>query len=448
MDEDEVDYVEEEEEVGDEDDYDYEDQEEEEDEDRIDSPVASKGDLEEEDQEDTLDSLLLHRLQHGDVEDDRRGGEGGGEKKKTRTMTKQTATGLFGEPRQNELALEAVKAFAAAREPAATKEDAFARYMEGLESFRKLALQSDLYLQLDASLRFVVYEGFRLSKRMGGGEGGTDAATQLLAKMRNFVKDFKSQAAQTVGMALCLRIGSAAMSQLKLFCDRPLRNNQSNLVTVDYYRGRWAAIEGRTEDAIRAFRKTYYGIPDSVAERGKHAFANKKRAFEKLLPLMLITGKYPKRKLLERYNLAWRYDSLIAAVKSGDLRRLGAELDKQNDYFLRMNCLTLLSVSLTAIIRQHVLRIVSKELQSNVLPLSVVGSLSCWHVDPKFVRTEEDRENYMMFVASDLISRGLVKGKITLDGTKGPCLVLDSSAFKPFPTLHASSPASFKLSKW
>lgn len=317
---------------------------------------------------------------------------------------------------------------------------AFTVYMQVLDQFYKLVTRGELQNELENTLNYLCFESARLSKRIRN--DGNKATETLLSKMRIFLAKLKSPASQVVGLALCLRIGSGAMSNLKVFFESKTKETAWSRVTISYYRARLAAIEGRIGDAARLLEESYTGIPMTIAVPGSHAFANKKRAFERLVPFRLVMGKYPKPILLDQFNLGWRYEKLIAASKAGDVNSVMRELDLHEDYFARMECANMLKVWLVAVARQHILRIVHRELgNASELDLTTLASLSCWSTES--VETMEDKIHRLLFILSDLVSRGMLKAEIRLDRA-----VLVLHAQNPFPRLSVSQPRPYKASKW
>jgi hypothetical protein len=231
---------------------------------------------------------------------------------------------------------------------------------------------------------------------------------------------------------------------MKVILQARVEKLQSTKVIINYYQGRLAAIEGKTDQAIRELLDAYRGITWTVCRGDPKALANKKRAFERLVPLAIISGRLPKKSSIEKFNLGRRYDNLITATRAGDLRRLKAALDENEAYFTKLGCANLLRAKMQAVTNQHLLKSIHKQLQeivaSNSMDLKSVSRLSCWN--ETFSGSDEDRLCYLLCVVSDLVSRDLLRG--TVDAN----FVLTFDAKTPFPTLSKAQPKSYKVSKW
>ena len=345
---------------------------------------------------------------------------------------------------QKQLAKSCVSGICAARAlMSSTPDAAFDQYMSGLDVLSKFLSKCDApTVSFEQSIKFVANELRRLSRRTND---VTEASKVLLPAMRQYLTKFKSASCQAVALCLCVRLGSTQMGGMKVLFEARVEKTRSNQVSISYYQGRLKAIEGRIDMAASYFMDAYRNIPWAICQRDPKAFANKRRIFERLVPFNLVSGKFPKKQALDRFSLGLRYDRMIRAAKSGDLRTLNVELRKQESYLSRLECATLLKVGLNSVAKQHIFRIVAKQVGNNI-DLKTICMLSCWDTGDTILKrneTDQDKLDRLICIVSDLVSRDLIRGEIDHH------LVLHLQQGKmAFPTLSKCEPKSFKASKW
>jgi hypothetical protein len=103
---------------------------------------------------------------------------------------------------------------------------------------------------------------------------------------------------------------------------------KSHYTTFKYYNGLVAFFDENYEKA-----KT--DLMDCLNVCHKHHLNNKRKILHYLIPTMMILGKSPSFKLLQKYDLLNLYKDLISATKSGNLRYFQHFLDYHEITFVQ-----------------------------------------------------------------------------------------------------------------
>ena len=122
---------------------------------------------------------------------------------------------------------------------------------------------------------------------------------------------------------------------------RPVESRRINetgttgeMVTYRYYVGRLNMFEDQYDLAEKNF--------DYALRRcHRDAVANKKRILNYLVPVKLLRGRLPTRKLLEKYGL-YEFVPILNGMRSGNLMEFSDGLVKHQDLFIRRGTYLLL----------------------------------------------------------------------------------------------------------
>ncbi|CEO94931.1 PCI domain-containing protein [Plasmodiophora brassicae] len=102
---------------------------------------------------------------------------------------------------------------------------------------------------------------------------------------------------------------------------------KSQTVTYNYFLGRLKLFDEQYEQAEKSLQWAF-----SHCHRG--AWKNKRKILEFLIPVKLYLGKYPKRRLLEKYKLM-HFHGIVAAMSLGRLDLFENELKKHEEAYIK-----------------------------------------------------------------------------------------------------------------
>lgn len=114
-------------------------------------------------------------------------------------------------------------------------------------------------------------------------------------------------------------------------------------VFFNYYSGRMLVFEEKYIEAERALNSAFLRCHAS-------AVRNKRRILEFLIPVKLRLGRFPARRLLEKYDLM-QFAPLTRAIQVGDLRAFNEALREHQEFFVRKGIFLILDQTKTYVYR-------------------------------------------------------------------------------------------------
>jgi hypothetical protein len=184
------------------------------------------------------------------------------------------------------------------------------------------------------------------------------------------------------------------------------------VATYNFYLGRLLIFDGNYKKAQEALVYSFEKFP-------KRAWKNKRLILLYLIPIQAMFSKFPKPRLLQKYNLP-QFADILTAVKQGDLRTFIASLSTYQDFFIKHGIYLMLEKLKTQVYRNLIKKIWLIR-GNSMIPLSKVIVAVQW------LGETIDMDEVECIVAN-LVFDGHIKGYISHQKS---CLVLREK--DPFP---------------
>ena len=192
------------------------------------------------------------------------------------------------------------------------------------------------------------------------------------------------------------------------------RYPKSQQVTYKYYVGRKHMFDYNFKDAEQY-------LTFAFEHCHKSSKANKKQILTYLIPVKMLLGHMPNKKVLEKYDLL-QFEEVVQAVKAGNLLKLNEALEANEKFFIRAGIYLILE-KLKIITYRNLFKKVTILMKTHQIPVDA------FLIALKMMKVEDIDQDETQCIIANLIYEGKIKGYISHQHQK--LVVSKKDAFPP-----------------